>query len=77
MIATVIELNSCNQYVIDLIQSISASKERNIASELVNARMVKSTNRYTPLVSDTRAAVYVKVYTKGQFSRSNHIIEKE
>ena len=42
IIATVNEINGSNQYIVDLVQSNSASKERNIAMELVAAKMVRS-----------------------------------
>ena len=45
LVATVIELDSGNQYVIDLVQSNSASKERNIANELIASKMVRPTSR--------------------------------
>ena len=43
--ATVVELSNSNQYVVDLVQSNSASKDRNIATELISAKMVRPTNR--------------------------------
>ena len=50
LIATVVELNARNQYVIDLTQSNPITKEeRNIAVELVAAKIVRPTSRYSSI----------------------------
>lgn len=46
IIATVVDLNAGNQYVVDLVQSNSVSKERNIAHQLIDSKVVRPSSRY-------------------------------